>query len=372
SDVVLSDSDGDSGFEVAVYDSNGDEIANSPYTSDSNGDVTIPSGDQTADESYTFELVAGTADDSDDITVDSGAASSTDATVDPATRTADLPSGVASNDATATLEFQDSDENLASAATPDQDFVQYGLESSAGSSTVDLTLNDDTSGSGDGSAAVLVTQPEDDNDNEQAYVVEGYADGDGQDVDVDYTGSMRSTDSLDDEDVTVGYDFYGAYTEFDTEDSSTDNFMLHLPGSQATAGMAVTGADGELSASGGGSASATTQTATGFPDSAALDSEVSGSDRDQNMILVGGPAVNSLTEELAQENKTWTRDQYDEDTWVLDLVDGFREGTHALVVAGHSADDTRAASSYISNYADHEDELAGETTVNMTTSSSSQ
>ncbi|PSG98526.1 MAG: hypothetical protein BRC29_00175 [Nanohaloarchaea archaeon SW_7_43_1] len=288
-------------------------------------------------------------------------------TVSPATRTADLPSGVASNDATADVEFQTTEE-LGKSVDTNEDFVQYTLDGAQGDETVNLSRGNTQVNH----TAVLVTEPEDDEDDEQAYVVEGRTTDSSQNVDVTYTGGedLRDTESLDDESVEVGYDFYGAHTMFDTENSDTDNFKLHLPEAQSTAGMAVTGADGSLSASGASSGSAMTMSPTGFPDSAALDSEVSGSDRDQNMILVGGPAVNSLTEELAQENKTWTRDNYDEDTWVLDLVDGFREGTHALVVAGHSADDTRAASSYISNYADNADELAGETTVNMTTSAS--
>jgi S-layer protein (TIGR01564 family) len=90
------------------------------------------------------------------------------------------------------------------------------------------------------------------------------------------------------------------------------------------------------------------------------------------MILVGGPAVNTLVEELASENKTWTADDYEEDTWVLDLVEGFSEDTHALVVAGYASQDTQAASNFISNYADNQDELAGETRVSMTTSASAQ
>jgi hypothetical protein len=243
--------------------------------------------------------------------------------------------------------------------------------------TVALTHADST-GSEVSDAAVTYVQPEDDEDTEDAYTSNvDVSDNAGSDlIEVDYTQEDIGGDiadlqgSLDDEDVDVGYNLYGSYVENDKEADESESFTLNVPGAQSTAGMAVTGMDGSISAEGGGSGSATTQTPTGWPDSAALDSEVSGSDRDQNMILVGGPAVNTLTEELAQDNKTWTADEYDEDTWVLDLVEGFSEDTHALVVAGHSAPDTRAASSFISNYADNADELAGETTVSMTTSAS--
>ena len=121
----------------------------------------------------------------------------------------------------------------------------------------------------------------------------------------------------------------------------------------------------------GSTEGATTMTPTGFPQSAALDSEVTSSDRENsNMILVGGPAVNDLTAELADEGMTWNASEYEsnEGVGVLDLVEGaFSDGNHALVVAGHQADDTRAASEFIANYQEHAEDLAEATTVQVST-----
>jgi len=86
-----------------------------------------------------------------------------------------------------------------------------------------------------------------------------------------------------------------------------------------------------------------------------LDTEVTSADKStKNLILVGGPAVNTLVKELGDAGKTQTRDWYvsqGEGTAIVDLVaDAFASGKSALVVAGYSAADTRAATSMLQNY----------------------
>ncbi|MFB6203524.1 MAG: S-layer protein, partial [Candidatus Nanohaloarchaea archaeon] len=119
------------------------------------------------------------------------------------------------------------------------------------------------------------------------------------------------------------------------------------------------------------SSSGTVKTPTSWPDSAALDSEVSQGERQsQDLILVGGPAVNDLTQQLAQAGKTWTQDQYqaNPDVGILDLVnDAFAQGEHALVVAGAQAEDTTAAADFLANYQDHAERLQGKRTVQVST-----
>lgn len=145
-------------------------------------------------------------------------------------------------------------------------------------------------------------------------------------------------------------------------------FTLNIPNGQAVAGAAFTGADGSLSA--GASGSAVSMQPTGWADHAALDSDGNVADLKQNsnLILVRGPAVNDLTAELASENMTWSGDQYSEGDAVLDLVsNAFSEGHHALVVAGYAGEDTRMAANYLADYTEHEDALAGKTTLNVGT-----
>lgn len=99
------------------------------------------------------------------------------------------------------------------------------------------------------------------------------------------------------------------------------------------------------------------------PDMAMLDSEVTDQTKSNNhLILVGGPAVNQLVADLATAGDTWTQDewqnQHDGEALLQVVEDAFVQDRHALIVAGHSAEDTRVAAEYISNYADNADELA--------------
>ncbi|MFB6202906.1 MAG: S-layer protein [Candidatus Nanohaloarchaea archaeon] len=151
--------------------------------------------------------------------------------------------------------------------------------------------------------------------------------------------------------------------------SSISPVTLTLPEKKLQAQFAL----GEVTTSGG--ESQTSYQPTGWPDAAALDSEVTTSQRQsENLILVGGPAVNSLTKELANAGDTWTQQDYmnNSDVGVLDLVNNaFAQGEHALVVAGAQAEDTRTASQYLSNYEQHSSVLEGKQTVQISTQTQS-
>ena len=261
--------------------------------------------------------------------------------------------------------------------------VVYDFEfANDGISRVELDENqvvdngNDDSGSGSiepDAPAAIVMQPEDDSDNENAFIVQPGVDTDDEEIEVGggagsftYAGAgNHATQPLDsDDDVNVGYTTYGTYAEEDTDEQGS--VTLNIPDGQSTAGAAVTGAEGSISASAGASGTVETNTPTGWPDAAQLDENVD-TESASNLIMVGGPAVNTLVSDLAEENKTWTADQYEEDTWVLDMVEGFSSDQHALVVAGYGAEDTRAASEFLANYQDNADELAGETRVSMET-----
>lgn len=358
--------------------------------------VTVSSGSGTysASGSDSIEEVSVTGADGtvESVTLDSSASTSATFSVgtSPVTRTLDLPSGVASNDAEAVVEFSDTGASVSQVASL-SGFVQYELETHNGAETTldpsevtiagsyneanddsDLSdgLDNDAQDSGDNSAAVLVTQPEDDDDNEAAYVVEGFADDGSQGVQVDYFGETRQSADLDDQDVTASYDYFGGYSLLDTEDSDVDNFVLHLPNGQSSSGLAVTGAGGSLSADGGSSSasgSAMSESATGSYADVALDNELEGSDRTaSNLILVGGPSVNSLVGELVDENQTMPASDYTEGEGMVQMVDGF--GDHsALIVAGHSGEDTRAAGEFLADYRNNQEAMAGQSQVTVST-----
>ena len=225
--------------------------------------------------------------------------------------------------------------------------------------------------------AAVVMQPENDDDEENAFVLSPNS------LDEDdgyyftnaaaraYTGSEVSVEEMSgtDEDMDAGYNEYGTYVEQDTQDEGSVSLMI--PAGQSTAGAAFTGADGSLSAEGGGaSGSVETMSPTGFPNSAALDSDsnVESLKTSDELILVGGPAVNALTSELADEGKTMAGSEYTEGTAMLQYVnDAFTEGQDALVVAGYSGQDTREAANYLANYADNSEDLAGQSEVQLST-----
>ena len=124
-----------------------------------------------------------------------------------------------------------------------------------------------------------------------------------------------------------------------------------------------------LTASASGTAGKTVKSAVPIKTAVAkLDTEVTSSDKStKNVILVGGPFVNTLVAELATAGKTkatqWYLDQ-GPGTTLVDLVSSaFTDGRSALVVAGYNADDTRTGTGVLQNYDAHASELAGKNTV---------
>lgn len=108
-----------------------------------------------------------------------------------------------------------------------------------------------------------------------------------------------------------------------------------------------------------------------------LDSKVSDAEKLGKLILVGGPAVNTLVAELAASGKTMSADKWREadetgaklnkDKAKIQLVeDAFGTGSVALVVAGYSAADTGNAAYVLQNYKTFASKLAGKTEVTVT------
>lgn len=255
--------------------------------------------------------------------------------------------------------------------------VNGGLSYTLVEGTNQTTVNAiDSSESEVQSPAGVVLEPEDDADEEHGYVVTNSYDSNDEELDIndaDYSGTTRQTAELEsDDDVTAAVDFFGTYTEYDSDEQGT--FELWVPNGQAVEGAAFTEQTGDLSAGGGGSSSVTTMEPTGWPSSGMLDSDVGSQERqNSNMILVGGPAVNTLVSDLADADKTWATGDYSQGEAIVQLVeDAFSQGNDALVVAGHSADDTVRASNYIANYEENSGELAGQSQVTLTTGQTTQ
>ena len=146
-----------------------------------------------------------------------------------------------------------------------------------------------------------------------------------------------------DEDVLTNY---GVIFRDPESNAGSDKVVMDVPSTQLKGTITV----GPVSRT-----TTTTTTKTGYitQSVAKLASEVSDPATAGNLILVGGPCANMLVADLAAEKEDvkacdeWTA----EDGGVVQLVnDAFATGQTALIVAGWSADDTRAACALVQNY----------------------
>lgn len=97
---------------------------------------------------------------------------------------------------------------------------------------------------------------------------------------------------------------------------------------------------------------------------ASLDTEINDKTAN-NMILVGGPSVNSLVKDLGMKKEDF-KDASGNAIGKLILKDGgFAAGKQVLVVAGWDAANTRAASYVLAHYASYADTLKGKTEVTV-------
>ncbi len=81
---------------------------------------------------------------------------------------------------------------------------------------------------------------------------------------------------------------------------------------------------------------------------AKLDSEITSSTLDKPIILLGGPAVNSLVKELVDESKL-NLSGLAADKAVVSLIDDAFNSQSALVIAGYAGDDTRMAAQVVAS-----------------------
>jgi len=157
-------------------------------------------------------------------------------------------------------------------------------------------------------------------------------------------------------------DVYGVFAERNTY--GQDSVKLWYPDEQTTMDFFILGPDGAVSTQGavtGGTVKQQTSVKTAV---AKLDSDVTDADKNNdNIILVGGPAVNTLVVDLATAGKTkdlsWYLSQ-GEGTAIIDFIaDAWGTGKAALVVAGYSAADTKAVTGILLGYDSHASDLTG-------------
>lgn len=181
-------------------------------------------------------------------------------------------------------------------------------------------------------------------------------------------GASPDTDS----DLTKYVDFFGTYAEVNTKDQNRAS--VWYPDSQVSANVFILGTGAKVTTV-PAAAGLTVRDAAPIKTAVAkLDSEVGTTEKStKNLILVGGPAVNSLVAELAAaktaDNKTKTSDvawyrAQGKGTALVDMVENaFATGKAALVVAGFDAADTRAVTSVMQDFGAHASALAGKMRV---------
>jgi len=178
-------------------------------------------------------------------------------------------------------------------------------------------------------------------------------------VSSDTNFNLRSWDS--DTNYKDGYTRWGTHVEYNFPTSSQSYVTLETPISEATADVYIASGVTSTSAS-GGEVGGLVQVEVG---SAVLDSEVIDWTA-TNIIVVGGPCVNTVAAELMGVT--------DPAKCAVDFEEGkakiklFEDENVALLVAGYSADDTRRACTVMKNYKEYAADLVG-TEVEMTATS---
>jgi len=168
-------------------------------------------------------------------------------------------------------------------------------------------------------------------------------------------------------DVYEGYTDYGMKVREEVSTSGPDKIKITYPDDQISAAVFITAGDVTFSESTAGTVSKsveyTTSTVVPITTSIAkLDTEVTSADKtSKNLILVGGPCVNTLVADLAAAGKVkdgegvLTCDAWNARTTKFGLIqlidDAFATGKVALVVAGSTKDETREACSVLQDYA---------------------
>ncbi|NOQ55486.1 MAG: hypothetical protein GQ477_01625 [Nanohaloarchaea archaeon] len=167
---------------------------------------------------------------------------------------------------------------------------------------------------------------------------------------------------------------YGTILVDVENNGDSDVVVIEVPADEVKATVTVSGTGSTVTAAAAveGGYTPAALPATGI---AKLDSDAEAA-KTGNLILVGGPAVNSIVAELAAAGKTRTATEwrtetdgvrdYADSALIQAVDDAFTDGKTALVVAGYGADDTGNAAYVLQNYAKFADQLAGKAEVAVT------
>jgi hypothetical protein len=163
-----------------------------------------------------------------------------------------------------------------------------------------------------------------------------------------FTSTKTSTPGVSGTTQNKYVDQFGTYVLYDSTMPGT--LSVSYPASQAQAAIAV-GKSPSASFGGAGGSVTTDSVLPITADVVKLDSEMTSSDKTANdVVLMGGPCINTLVAELATAGKF----QYTCSNWpgrdfgkVQVIADAFASGKTALVIAGTRAQDTDMAAQVV-------------------------
>jgi hypothetical protein len=163
-----------------------------------------------------------------------------------------------------------------------------------------------------------------------------------------FTGTKTTNSGISGTTQNKYIDQYGSFVTYDSTAPGT--FSLSYPSSQVQATVGI----GKSPSAGVGGVGGTVTTQTVLPitsDVVRLDSEVTDADKTgKDLILVGGPCINTLVASLATANKfpytctNWPGRNFGR---VQLIADAFATGKTALVIAGTRADETDLAAQMV-------------------------
>lgn len=224
---------------------------------------------------------------------------------------------------------------------------------------------------GEDNEAVLVLEEKDDASTRNAVIVKAVSNsGTTEKIEADsptFTdANVKSDTARADSDIKYYVDLYGTFV-IEDENGDQDKVTIYYPDDQMVNNFYVMDKDSSVStteATTGTEATTTTyESVVPITTSIAkLDTEVTSADKtSKNLILVGGPCVNTLVADLAAAGKVkdgegvLTCDAWNARTTKFGLIqlidDAFATGKVALVVAGSTKDETREACSVLQDYA---------------------
>ena len=163
------------------------------------------------------------------------------------------------------------------------------------------------------------------------------------------TSALNKDDDNDDDQLMASE--WGSIAEWDADDNSGGT--LTIPEDQAFGNAFISKVGAVVSSGSAASSIEFQQIQVG---TAKLDTDISDVAA-QNLLVVGGPCVNSVASTL-MGNPTNCAEDFTEGEALIKLWEQ-SNGNVALLVAGYSALDTRRASKVVANYKDYADKLTG-------------